>query len=192
MILLLDNYDSFTWNLFHYLQQLTDEKVVVKRNDEISVEDAAAYSSIVLSPGPGLPAEAGILKDLIKEYAGSKPILGICLGLQAIAEVFGGKLFNLEGLLHGVSRKTCVIDDDDPIFRGLPNEFYSGHYHSWAVSAGSLPKDLVITARDQDGIIMAIKHATLQIHGLQFHPESVMTEYGLKMLSNWLTYCRNR
>lgn len=192
MILLLDNYDSFTWNLFHYLQQLTDEKVVVKRNDELSVEEAAEYSSYVLSPGPGLPSEAGILKDLITEYSESKPILGICLGLQAIAEVFGGKLFNLNDPLHGVSSKTFLIDHNDPIFRSLPDEFSSGHYHSWAVSDEGLPATLKVTARDQEGMIMALKHVSKQIHGLQFHPESVMTEYGLQMIHNWLRYCRNQ
>jgi anthranilate synthase component II len=192
VILLLDNYDSFTWNLFHYLEQLTDEEIVVKRNDEISVDAAGDFSSFVLSPGPGLPNEAGILKRLIRKYSETKPMLGICLGFQAIAEVYGGLIYNLPNPLHGVSRNVSVCDQSDKMFYGLPQQFSTGHYHSWAVSNQNLPEELTITARDQDGIIMALRHKTKPVHGLQFHPESVMSDFGLDMIGNWLKYCRNQ
>lgn len=192
MILLLDNYDSFTWNLFHYLDQFANEPVVIKRNDEISIGEADAYSSFVLSPGPGIPSESGILNPLIAAYFGTKPILGICLGMQAIAETLGGKIFNMNSPLHGVERTIHVCDQTDAIFEGIPDSFTSGHYHSWGVSESELPEDLLVTARDQDGNVMAIRHARYRINGLQFHPESVMTTHGLSMISNWLKYCRNQ
>lgn len=190
MILLLDNYDSFTWNLHHYLVQLTDEEIVVKRNDEITIEAVAAYTSIVLSPGPGLPAEAGIMPQLISKYHQVKPILGICLGLQAIAESFGGKLTNLDSVLHGVEREVEVIKSDDRLFIDVPDKITTGHYHSWIVSPQGLPHDLEVTAKDNNGNIMACSHLIFPCSGVQFHPESVMTEYGMKILENWLHYCK--
>lgn len=191
MILLLDNYDSFTWNLYHYLDGLSREPVEVKRNDEITIAEAGKYSSFVLSPGPGLPSESGIMPELIRAYASSRPMLGICLGHQAITESFGGQLTNLQKVLHGVTRKIHVTDADDPVFSDLPDTFETGHYHSWIVSNDHFPAELRVTARDEEGNIMAIRHQELPLHGLQFHPESVMTPFGKKIIANWLLHCRN-
>jgi len=189
MILLLDNYDSFTYNLLHYVEQLTEEPVTVKRNDEISVEDAGVYSSIILSPGPGLPSEAGVMNDIIREHSKRIPILGICLGLQAIGEVYGGTLTNLDNVLHGVKRETFITKPDDRLFKMLPHKIQSGHYHSWVLSKHLLPACLEITAVDEHGHIMAISHHEYPVSGVQFHPESVMTEYGLQIIENWLEFC---
>ena len=188
MILLLDNYDSFTWNLHHYLSQLSEEAVVVKRNDEIELREVSAYSSVVLSPGPGLPSDAGIMPELIKCYGHSKPILGICLGHQAIGETYGAQLKNVNVVLHGVQREVIVEVADDRILEGLPAKFNSGHYHSWVI-ANDLPHDLVVTARDAEGVIMAISHRTHPVSGVQFHPESIMTDTGMKIIENWLNFC---
>lgn len=181
-VLMLDNYDSFTYNVVHYLEALGAE-VDVYRNDKISLEEVGEYDKIVLSPGPGIPEEAGILMDLIKTYAPTKSILGICLGHQAIGQVFGAELYNIGQVVHGKIRKTIIVKDD-LMFEGLPKEFQSGRYHSWAVK--NLPDCLELTATDEQGIVQAFRHKEYDVRGVQFHPESVMTEYGMEMLGNWL------
>jgi anthranilate synthase component II len=187
-ILLLDNYDSFTWNLFHYLEQVADGEIAVKQNDEITVEEAGAYDRIILSPGPGLPDEAGITKEIIRKYFSSKPILGVCLGHQAIGEVFGAKLKNLDTVKHGIASKLVVKDKGEKIFSGIEEDISIGHYHSWVVDKENFPADLKITAEDGDGNIMAMRHSRYNVCGVQFHPESVLTSSGLTMLKNWVSY----
>lgn len=184
-ILVLDNYDSFTYNLVHAVKKMTHHQVDVFRNDEITPQEAEVYDKIILSPGPGIPDEAGVMKDLIQVLAPQKSILGICLGLQGIAEVFGGKLYNLQKVYHGISLKVR-IQQEDVLFNGLPTEIYGGRYHSWALDCSFLPRDLEITATDESGIAMAIRHKKYDVRGLQFHPESVMTPFGEKILANWL------
>ena len=183
-ILMLDNYDSFTYNLVHIFESL-DTEIDVFRNDKISLEEVDKYDNIVLSPGPGLPEEAGILLPLISEYAESKKILGVCLGHQAIGEVFGCKLVNMNKVDHGKSKNTKVIGDDR-VFRGIPTEFESGRYHSWVLDRDTVELPLQITAVDDDGFVMAVKHKDFDIHGVQFHPESIMTPLGKQMMENWL------
>ena len=185
-ILVLDNYDSFTYNLVQYLMEITGESLDVFRNDAISLEEVDQYDAIILSPGPGLPADAGIMPDLIKKYGHYKPIMGVCLGMQAIGEAYGGELHNLERVFHGVSTYVQVTVDDDPIFSNIPSAFKAGRYHSWVVKPDTLPKCLKITAVDETGSIMALRHVEHPLFGLQFHPESIMTEYGKKMLGNFL------
>lgn len=186
-ILLLDNYDSFTYNLVHYLESFGAE-VEVFRNDEIEVEDAKKFDKIVLSPGPGVPERAGILKSLIKEYSNKKPILGICLGQQAIAEVFGGSLIQLEEVVHGVSTPINVIVSDEILFNGLPQRLEAGRYHSWVVNPRDFPDVLEITSVDENGNIMSLRHKTYNLRAVQFHPESIMTPHGMKMLENWVRH----
>ena len=183
-IVIIDNYDSFTYNLSHLIKSLGAEVDVV-RNDQFSLDDLEAYSKIVLSPGPGIPSEAGLLLDVIKTYAGRKPILGVCLGHQAIGEAFGGKLENLSDVFHGVATP-CHIVADDPIFSGLERDITVGRYHSWVVSREGLPECLEVTAVSDEGQIMALRHLELNVRGIQFHPESVLTPDGRKMLQNWL------
>ena len=185
-ILVLDNYDSFTYNLVHILKQLTDYQVDVARNDEITSDEVFQYEKILLSPGPGIPDEAGIMKEVIKKYAFSKSILGVCLGMQAIAEVFHGKLFNLDKVYHGIESKIKIVSNKEKLFGNLPEELTVGRYHSWVVESHSLPQNLEVTAIDQNGNIMALRHKKLDVKGVQFHPESVMTPYGKNMLANWL------
>ena len=186
-ILVLDNYDSFTYNLVQMVEQIVGKEFVyVFKNDEISLEEVEKYDKIILSPGPGVPNEAGILLDVIKEYAPKKPILGVCLGLQAIAEAFGGKLINLNNVYHGVGISTAIIEDNAKIFRGLPSEIITGRYHSWAVDSHDSPEELQITAVDEQGIIMALQHRKYDVHAVQFHPESVLTPYGKNILENFL------
>ncbi|HHU58983.1 MAG TPA: aminodeoxychorismate/anthranilate synthase component II [Bacteroidales bacterium] len=185
-ILVLDNYDSFTYNLVHYLEELTDAQVDVYRNDEISVEEAAAYDKIVLSPGPGIPDEAGILKPLIKALAPTHSILGVCLGCQAIAEVFGGQIYNLSKVYHGIATPIRVEDPDEILFNGLPTTFEAGRYHSWVVDEQKLPESLKITARDEEGQIMGLRHSSYDVRAVQFHPESILTQNGKEMIKNWL------
>ena len=178
-ILVLDNYDSFTYNLVQMVEQIVGKEFVyVFKNDEISLEEVEKYDKIILSPGPGVPSEAGILLDVIKEFAPKKPILGVCLGLQAIAEAFGGKLINLNNVYHGVGISTAIIEDDAKIFSGLSSEIITGRYHSWAVDSHDFPEELQITAVDEQGIIMALQHRKYDVHAVQFHPESVLTPYG--------------
>jgi anthranilate synthase component 2 len=182
-IVIIDNYDSFTYNLSHLIKELGAE-VTVLRNDQFQLEDLERFNKIVLSPGPGIPSEAGLLLDVIRTYAGKKPILGVCLGHQAIGEAFGGKLVNLSEVFHGVATP-CHIVVDDPIFSGLERTITIGRYHSWVVSKEAFPDCLEVTA-EIDGQIMALRHKTLNVRGIQFHPESVLTPDGKKMIQNWL------
>ena len=186
-ILIFDNYDSFTYNLVHLVKELGYTDVDVIRNDQMTVGDAEKYDKIILSPGPGIPSESGILLPLIKAYAGKKPILGVCLGHQAIGEAFGGKLTNLEDVYHGIATDIKLTDNKDYIFNGLNNEFEVGRYHSWIVSNEGFPQCLEITAVDKNGQIMALRHKEYDIHGVQFHPESVLTPEGKTIVKNFLT-----
>ena len=183
-IVIIDNYDSFTYNLAHLVRELGTE-VTVLRNDQFSLDQIEAYSKIILSPGPGIPSEAGLLLDVIRTYAGRKPILGVCLGHQAIGEAFGGQLENLSDVFHGVATP-CHIIADDPVFSGLPADITIGRYHSWVVSKDGFPDCLEITAESDEGQIMALRHKEYNIRGIQFHPESVLTPDGKRMLQNWL------
>lgn len=205
-ILVFDNYDSFTYNLVHLVEKITGEKVDVYRNDQIPLDKVGAYDKIILSPGPGIPVEAGLLLPLIKEYASRKSILGVCLGHQAIGEAFGGKLVNLSSVFHGVATPVRVINraplqeikqtdgsgtdnpsaPDHDLFSGLPEEFEVGRYHSWVISKENFPGELEVTAVDDNGYIMALRHKTYDVQGVQFHPESVLTPQGEVILRNWL------
>lgn len=185
-ILVFDNYDSFTYNLVHLVEKITHEKVLVFRNDQIALDDVKVYDKIILSPGPGIPEEAGLLLPLIKRYASTKSILGVCLGHQAIGQAFGGTLKNLDKVYHGVATKINILNQDAPILRGMGNEVEVGRYHSWIVDKENFPTDLEITAVDDNGYIMALQHKTFDVQGVQFHPESILTPDGEKMLRNWL------
>lgn len=185
-ILLIDNYDSFTYNLFHYLEELSDSEVNVIRNDELALNQLDAYHSIVISPGPGLPAKSGKLMDFLEKFAHKKKILGICLGQQAIAEHFGMQLKNLNQVVHGKAKKIKVVSDQDVLFRNLPSTLNVGRYHSWVIEPSSLSSDFEVTAVDENDNIMAIAHKSLPIKSVQFHPESVLTEFGKELLKNWL------
>lgn len=185
-IMVLDNYDSFTYNLVHILKELTGGPVDVFRNDEIALEDAERFDKIIISPGPGIPDEAGITKQLIKHFSPSRSILGVCLGCQAIAEVFGGSLTNLDTVYHGVKTDIIITDEGEKIFLDIPSKFEAGRYHSWVVNKKDLPSCLKITAEDDEGMIMALSHTQYDVKGVQFHPESVMTAQGKKILMNWL------
>lgn len=184
-ILVLDNYDSFTYNLVHYIEA-QGHRCDVFRNDKIELDAVAAYDKIVLSPGPGIPEEAGILMALIERYAPEKSIFGVCLGLQAIGQVFGAELYNIGQVVHGKQKNTRIIAPDD-LFGDVPEVFPSGRYHSWAIRHVQPP--LRITAVDDDGVVMAIRHETYNVRAVQFHPESVMTPDGMKMIENWLKKC---
>lgn len=185
-VLVLDNYDSFTYNLVQYIQEILDQKIDVFRNDEISLDAVDHYDFIILSPGPGLPKDAGIMPALIQRYAASKSILGVCLGHQAIGEAFGAELENLTDVFHGVETPVDVIVEDEVLFEEMPKTFQAGRYHSWVVAKDSLPAELEITAVDKAGVIMAMRHKQYDVKGVQFHPESIMTEHGMKMLGNLL------
>ena len=184
-ILLFDNYDSFTYNLVHAIKSLGYENVDVYRNDKIELSQIDQYDKIILSPGPGLPSEAGIMMEVIKEYASKKSILGVCLGHQAIAETFGAKLENIPTVFHGVQTSIKIVQEDY-LFAGLPNEILAGRYHSWIVSKSDFPDKLEVTAVDKAGDIMALKHKTLDLHGVQFHPESMLTPDGVQIIQNFL------
>lgn len=185
-ILVFDNYDSFTYNLVHLVQKITHGPVDVYRNDQLPLEKVKIYDKIILSPGPGLPSEAGLLLSLIKEYASSKSMFGVCLGHQAIGETFGGKLVNLENVYHGVATDIQVGPIPSPLFKGLPSTIKAGRYHSWILSEDGFPGELEITARDENGYIMALQHKQYDIKGVQFHPESVLTPDGETIMRNWL------
>jgi anthranilate synthase component II len=195
-ILVFDNYDSFTYNLVHLVEKITNEKVDVFRNDEISLEQVNVYDKIILSPGPGVPSEAGLLLPLIKQYAATKSVLGVCLGHQAIGEAFGGTLINLSKVYHGVAtpihrvshpqRVTHLVNGRPSVLSGLPDEIIVGRYHSWIISDENFPEELEVTARDENGYIMALQHKTFDVQGVQFHPESVLTPDGETILRNWL------
>lgn len=189
-ILVFDNYDSFTYNLVHLVEKIIHGKVDVFRNDQLPLEKVKAYDKIILSPGPGIPEEAGLLLPLIKEYAATKSILGVCLGHQAIGEAFGGKLENLSTVYHGVATEIGVGSQKSgarsPLFEGLPERIEVGRYHSWIVSDENFPAELEVTARDDNNYIMALQHTTFDVQGVQFHPESVLTPMGETILRNWL------
>lgn len=188
-ILILDNYDSFTYNLYHMVEDVMPEGVTLSvfRNDAISPDDVGQYDKIIISPGPGLPKDAGIVCEVIGRYAAEKSILGVCLGHQAIAETFGGKLMNLPEVLHGKAIKTSVAWKAEPLFAGCPETFETGRYHSWVVDPGTLPAIFQVTAIDGNGHIMAITHKKYDVRGVQFHPESIMTPPGRQILKNWVT-----
>lgn len=186
-ILVFDNYDSFTYNLVHIIRELGFTPDVF-RNDEIALEEINQYDKILLSPGPGIPDEAGILKPLIQQYADKKSILGVCLGHQAIAEVFGAKLYNIKNVLHGVTSQAKVIMQDEVLFQHVSNKFQATHYHSWAVSDENFPEVLEVTATNDDKIIMALRHKNFDVRGVQFHPESIMTPEGKQMIKNWINH----
>lgn len=181
---IIDNYDSFTYNLSHLVKELGAD-VTVLRNDRFALDDLEAFDKIILSPGPGIPSEAGLLLDVIRTYAGRKPMLGVCLGHQAIGEVFGARLENLSDVFHGVATEGTQFGND-PIFAGLPRRITMGRYHSWVVSRDGLPDCLEITAESDEGQIMGLRHRQYDIHGIQFHPESVLTTEGRTMVGNWL------
>ena len=183
---MIDNYDSFTYNLVHLVKELGGD-VTVFRNDRFLLEELEPFDKIMLSPGPGIPSEAGLMPEVIRRYAGRKPILGICLGEQAIGEVFGGRLINLEEVFHGV-QTPCLRLKDDYLFEGVPEEFYVGRYHSWVVDAGSLPACLEVTAVSPENSVMALRHRQLDVRGLQFHPESILTPDGGTIISNWMKH----
>jgi len=189
-ILIFDNYDSFTYNLVHLVEKILHERVEVFRNDQIALGDIKKFDRIILSPGPGIPSEAGLLLQVIKEYASSKPILGVCLGHQAIGEVFGATLVNLSTVYHGVATKIKVksqkSNNKKDLFYELPEEIEVGRYHSWIVSDENFPEELEITAQDENGYIMALQHKNYDVQGVQFHPESVLTPQGERIMRNWL------
>lgn len=187
-VLVIDNYDSFTYNLVQYIQEILGHKVPVFRNDAISLEEVDNYEIIILSPGPGVPSEAGIMPELIKRYGHKKAILGVCLGHQAIGEAYGGSIHNLEQVYHGIETPIEIVDKEEVLFKDIPNTFTGGRYHSWVVENHNLPDCLEITAVDETGAIMAMKHKQHNVRGMQFHPESIMTEYGKEILKNWLEF----
>ena len=185
-ILVFDNYDSFTYNLVQMIEQISGEKVDVFRNDQITLEEIEKYDKIVLSPGPGIPSEAGILIELIKKYAPTKSILGVCLGQQAIAEAFGGSLINLTEIYHGVATNAQTIKKDARLLRDLPENLEVGRYHSWAVNPEDFPEELEITSVDENGMIMSLQHKTYDVQAVQYHPESILTPHGKKIIQNFL------
>lgn len=190
-ILILDNYDSFTYNLVHLVEKITDKLPDVYRNDEISIPEVGKYDLIILSPGPGIPDEAGILKEVVKTYAGKIPIFGVCLGLQAIVEVFGGEIINMNEVFHGVATKMHVEKKDAVLFKNIPEIFEAARYHSWIASEEKFPKTLEITCREESGGVMAIAHKEYNISAVQFHPESILTEVGAQIVQNFIESVRN-
>ena len=185
-LLVLDNYDSFTYNVVHLLRHIGVTDIEVHRNDRITVEAVGQYDRIVLSPGPGIPLEAGIMPEVVRAYGPTKSIFGVCLGHQCIGEVYGGTLRNLGAPVHGKGVPTRVINQKELLFQGLPSTIVTGRYHSWVVSREGFPNDLTITAEDDKGEIMALSHKIFDVRGVQFHPESVLTEHGESMIRNWL------
>ena len=185
-ILLIDNFDSFTFNLYHYLEELWSGKIAVKRNNDLKLEEVMKFHKIVISPGPGLPEQAGNLLPILKEIKFKKKILGICLGMQAIAQVFDSKLINLKDIVHGQSSNLNVLKKNHLLYRNLPKRFKVGRYHSWAVNPDQLSKDLIVTAKDEHGNIMSLMHKDLPIYAVQYHPESVLSEFGKEIIKNWL------
>jgi anthranilate synthase component 2 len=185
-ILIIDNYDSFTYNLVHMVEEITGTFPAVFRNDEISINQVGEFDLIMLSPGPGIPDEAGILKEVIKTYAGKKPIFGVCLGLQAITEVFGGTIINLDDVFHGVATEMRITDTSATIFKDVPETFMAARYHSWAATDEGFPEEIQVTARDEDGGIQAIEHKIFPISAVQFHPESILTDVGEQLVRNFI------
>ena len=184
--IIIDNYDSFTYNLVQIVNEIQDEEVTVRRNNETTIEEVATFDHIILSPGPGLPEEAGLLKDIIKELGSTHKILGVCLGLQAIGEVYGAKLKNLDRVFHGIQSEFVQSENISLIFKGVSLIFQAGRYHSWVVDKETISDDLIVTARGEFGEIMAAQHKTHQVYGVQFHPESIMTPEGSKIVENFL------
>lgn len=184
-IIVIDNYDSFTYNLVHYLEDFNCE-VTVYRNDEFDIEELQKFDKILLSPGPGIPDEAGLLKEVIKTFSATKSILGVCLGQQAIAEVFGGSLINLEKVYHGVATNIKIQVQDEPLFKDIDSEIEVGRYHSWVVNPIDFPEVLEITSLDENGQIMSLRHKAYDVRAVQFHPESILTPHGKKILENWV------
>ncbi|TCK83092.1 anthranilate synthase component II [Albibacterium bauzanense] len=184
-VVVVDNYDSFTYNLVHLLNECGYD-ATVWRNDKFELKDLATFDKILLSPGPGLPSESGLLLDVIREYGSKKSILGVCLGLQAITEVYGGSLYNLKKPVHGTATPLNILKPEEILFKGIPNNFMVGRYHSWAADKANFPDEMEITAVDSEGVIMAIAHKTLDVRGVQFHPESILSEHGKEIVSNWL------
>ena len=187
---MLDNYDSFTYNLVQYLEEITGNKIDVFRNDEITLEGVGNYDTIILSPGPGVPKDAGILLQVIETYHKTKNIFGVCLGLQAIGETFGGELANLEKVYHGVQTTIIKVEDEEPIFENVPQVFEAGRYHSWVIKKENMPETLLVTAIDKKGIVMAASHVEHNVRGVQFHPESIMTPDGKAMLQNFINHAQ--
>ncbi len=185
-ILVIDNYDSFTYNLVQYIERIVKTPVDVRRNDQINLQEVDEYDKILVSPGPGIPEEAGISVELIRKYGATKSILGVCLGHQAIAEAYGGSIVNLKRVCHGVMGKMKLRVTGDYLFEGIPAEFDAGRYHSWVVERHTLPGELEITVENDEGYVMALRHREYDVIGVQFHPESVLTEYGGKMMMNWI------
>jgi len=186
-ILIIDNYDSFTYNLVHLVNEI-GLQCEVWRNDKFNIDDIDAFDRIILSPGPGIPSEAGLLLEVIEKYAPVKSIFGVCLGQQAIAEVFGGKLYNLSQPMHGIATPIKVTDPHEKLFTGLPQSFKVGRYHSWVVDEKAIPDSLTVTAIDEeDNSVMALRHKQFDVCGVQFHPESILTEYGKELMQNWFT-----
>jgi len=186
-VIIIDNYDSFTYNLVHMVEEILGEEIRVVRNDQFELSDLEEYERIILSPGPGIPEEAGLLMDVIKSYGSKKKIFGVCLGLQAIGEVYGAKLRNLSSVLHGQRTMMHKTEVESQILKSIPNSFYAGRYHSWIIDKNSDVSNLVITAIDDDGEIMGARHKEHQVYGVQFHPESIMTDDGKQMLANFLS-----
>ena len=186
-VIIIDNYDSFTYNLLHIVEELLGEEVLVVRNDEFEMSDLDKYERIILSPGPGIPEEAGLLKDVITTYGNKKKIFGVCLGLQAIGEVYGAQLRNLSSVLHGQRTLMHKTDANSPVLDSISDSFYAGRYHSWVINKDSDTSNLIVTAVDEDGEIMAAHHKEYQVYGVQFHPESIMTDDGKQMLKNFLS-----
>jgi len=184
-LLVLDNYDSFTYNLVHLVEKVSNIPFEVHRNDKISIEQVNEYSNIILSPGPGLPKDSGIMPELLKKYHQTKSIFGVCLGLQAIGETFGAQLENLETVYHGISTPVKIVYEDK-IFEDCPKTFHVGRYHSWVIKNQNVPKELIVTAVDEQNNIMAAKHKNYDVSGVQFHPESILSEYGETIIRNWL------
>ncbi len=185
-ILIIDNYDSFTYNLAHAFRKISGSPVDVVRNDVIEMHEVEKYDKIVLSPGPGIPAEAGRLMDVIRRFAGEKSMLGVCLGHQAIGEFFGGHLQNLDRVVHGKATPVRITSRNSSLFRGIPDCFDAGRYHSWIVDGSDFPRCLEITSIDDENHVMSLKHKQYDVEGVQFHPESILTSQGELMLSNWL------
>ncbi len=185
-ILVIDNYDSFTYNLVHVIRKITGQPVKVLRNDELTLEEVEEYDKIVLSPGPGIPDEAGLLKQVIREYASRKSILGVCLGHQAIAEVFGARLQNMERVIHGMATPVSIVSRNGSLYQNVPSTFDAGRYHSWIVDSKDLPECLEVTGVDGENRLMSLRHREYDVQGVQFHPESVLTPEGEKIIGNWL------
>lgn len=185
-ILVIDNYDSFTYNLVHILRELgLSADMVIRRNDEFQLSEVDDFESILLSPGPGVPSQAGLMPEVIKQYGATKNILGVCLGHQGIGEAYGAELHNLKQVFHGVTSKVKLTGKDE-LFEAIPEEFEVCRYHSWVIKSDGLPENIIVTAVDPEGTIMAIRHKEYNVRGVQFHPESIMTEHGKKLIENWI------